>query len=353
MRTAGLGVAAAAHADVLLDLPAHHPSASGPLLLQESGELRVDLAHRGVELLMQSRDLRQCTSLASRHAWLSGISSEVGLCEVVESMLGLVVPPRAVWLRALWCELIRITHHLSFVGSMLAWNDPAPAGLAEREALTELLREVTGVRVHHSASCVGGVSFDVTDSWATRLVSDLPGTGQLRDALDPRWRGLGVLTAQEAHAWCVSGPVARASGVREDLRAQAAAAPYDKVTVPVVSRTDGDVLARMEVLLDEIDVSVELCRQLVAGLPAGDVRVRTPKTLRAPEGTGYAATEAPGGVNGWWLVSRGGPTPWRLVLATAGWGSAQALPSVLRGCAPQDVGLIVGSMLLISGDLAR
>jgi NADH-quinone oxidoreductase subunit D len=124
----------------------------------------------------------------------------------------------------------------------------------------------------------------------------------------------------------------------------------------VVTRPEGDCLARFECLLEQVSVSLDLagaCASRLAALPAGPVSARLPKVVKVPEGHAYAWTENPAGLNGYYLVSRGGKTPWRLKLRTASFSNMQVLSEVLPGSRVADLPAILGSMFFVVGDMDR
>jgi NADH-quinone oxidoreductase subunit D len=166
---------------------------------------------------------------------------------------------------------------------------------------------------------------------------------------------VGVLSAADAAAFGASGPVARASGLDLDLRRDEPYLAYGSLTVPVVTRTTGDCHARFEVLLDQVFVSLDLAQECLDRVDqlSGPVNVRLPKVLKAPEGHTYAWTENPLGINGYYLVSRGDRTPWRLKLRTASYSNVQALSKLIPGCLVPDLIAILGSMFFVVGDIDK
>src|SRR5262249_42819463 len=143
--------------------------------------------------------------------------------------------------------------------------------------------------------------------------------------------GIGVLPRSAVAGYGVSGPVARASGLDLDLRRDEPYLAYGSLSVPVVTRTAGDCHARFECLLEQVYVSLDLASTCLSRVDriSGPVNVRLPKVVRAPEGHTYAWTENPLGINGYYLVSRGEKTPWRLKLRTASYANVQALSGIL------------------------
>jgi NADH-quinone oxidoreductase subunit D len=166
-------------------------------------------------------------------------------------------------------------------------------------------------------------------------------------------RGVGRLSQEVALAHGVSGPVARASGVDLDLRRDDPYLAYPSLEVPVVLGSTGDAAARFHCLLRQVQVSLDLAEACLDQLPTGPVNVRLPKNLRVPEGATYAWTEAPSGAAGYYLVSRGAVTPWRLAMRTAGFNNVAALPAVLPGCRVQDLPALLASFFFVVGDVDK
>ena len=352
---AGVGPAAAG-TDLTLELGAHHPSTHGSLRLRlvldgdtvVSGEPVVGALHRGAEKLFEVRDYRQVLMLANRHDWLSAFNNEVGVALAVERMLGMEVPARATWLRTLLCEVNRVLSHLMFLGFL------DPAFVVLRAPLQRVLEEATGGRVHVVYTRVGGVHEDVPAGWEDSCRAALR---EVRDGIPQvdltSLQGVGPLSPEVALAHGVSGPVARASGVDLDLRRDDPYLAYPSLDVPVVLGSAGDAAARFDCLLRQVEVSLGLAEACLDRLPAGPVNVRLPKNLRVPEGATYAWTEAPSGAAGYYLVSRGAITPWRLAMRTAGFNNVAALPAVLPGCRVQDLPALLASFFFVVGDVDK
>jgi NADH-quinone oxidoreductase subunit D len=167
---------------------------------------------------------------------------------------------------------------------------------------------------------------------------------------------VGVLSPELVHAYGVSGPIARASGVDLDLRRDEPYLAYGSLDVPVVTRTAGDCLARFQCLFEQVQVSLDLadaCLERLQSLPPGPVSTRLPKVLKVPEGSTYAWTENPLGINGYYLVSRGEKTPWRLKLRSASFNNIQVLSELLPGTLVSDMVAILGSMFFVVGDIDK
>jgi NADH-quinone oxidoreductase subunit D len=339
-------------ADVVLPLGPHHPSAHGVLQVRltvdgdtvVTADPIIGFMHRGAEKLFEVRDYRQITVLANRHDWLSAFGSEIGVVTAVERMLGLELPPRAVWLRTLLAELNRALNHLMFLG-----------GLTQREPLQAVLEEASGGRIHYMANRVGGLKEDVPAGWTDRVRRAVAAVRADLPAVPEVAPGIGVLSLADAKAYGVSGPVGRASGLDVDLRRDEPYLAYGELAVPVVTRTAGDARARYECLSDQLAVALDLADAVLDRLPAltGPVNVRLPKTVKAPEGAVYEWTENPLGINGYYLVSRGERTPWRLKLRSASFNNVQALKALLPGTAVEDLVAVLGSVFFVVGDIDR
>ena len=368
-------------ADMVLNIGPQHPATHGVLRLALTldGEriVRADpiigYMHRGAEKLFEARDYRQIIVLANRHDWLSAFSNELGVVLAVERMLGMEVPVRAVWARTLLAELNRVLNHLMFLGSYpieLGAITPIFYAFREREVLQAVMEEVSGGRMHYMFNRVGGIKEDLPAGWSgrareavavvrRRVRADIDALVRGNEIFRARTRGIGVLSPEQVEQYGVSGPIARASGVTFDLRVDEPYLAYGEIpsdVLRVVTRTGGDSLARFECLLDQVYVSLDIaehCLDILEQLPPGPVNVRLPKVVKAPEGETYAWTENPLGINGYFLVSRGERTPWRMKLRTASFNNIQVLAELLPGCLVADMVAILGSMFFVVGDIDK
>jgi NADH-quinone oxidoreductase subunit D len=354
-----VGAAGATPGATLLALGPHHPSSHGVLqvaLTVQDGRVAtaepvVGFLHRGAEKLFEVRDYRQLVMLANRHDWLSAFGNELGICLAVERMLGMTAP---VWLRTLLAEVNRVLNHLAFLG---AGSPTQQHALPEREALQAVMEEATGGRMHYMFNRIGGLAADVPAGWTDRLRRAADGVRAALPALssvvDDVPRGIGVLSADVAVSHGVSGPVARASGVDFDLRRDEPYLAYGSLDVPVVLRSAGDAHARTRCVLEQVAVSLDLVDRCVDALPGGPVALRLAKTVKAPEGSTYAWTENPLGVQGYYLVSRGDRVPWRLAMRTASFNNVSALGSALVGTPLEHVVDVLASFFFVIGDVDK
>jgi NADH-quinone oxidoreductase subunit D len=363
--------------DMVLNIGPQHPATHGVLRLRLvldgeriiTAEPIVGYMHRGAEKLFEVRDYRQIIVLANRHDWLSAFANELGVVMAVERMLGMEVPVRAVWTRTLLAELNRVLNHLMFMGSYpieLGAITPIFYAFRERETLQAVMEEVSGGRMHYMFNRVGGLKEELPAGWTGRArhavdqvrrrLPDLEGLVLGNEIFQARTRGVGVLSQELVSAYGVSGPIARASGVDLDLRRDEPYLAYGELDVPVVTRTEGDCLARFQVLAEQVRVSLDLadaCLDRLSALPPGPVTTRLPKVLKVPEGATYCWTENPLGLNGYYLVSRGEKTPWRLKLRSASFNNVQVLTELLPGALVADMVAILGSMFFVVGDVDK
>ncbi len=380
--TVGIGAGGLATSDMVLNIGPQHPATHGVLRLRLvvdgervlSADPVVGYMHRGAEKLFEVRDYRQIIVLANRHDWLSAFSSELGVVLGVEGMLGMQVPERAVWARTLLAELNRVLNHLMFLGSYpleLGAITPIFYAFREREELQAVLEEISGGRMHYMFNRVGGLKEDLPAGWLGRVTTavaavrrrlpELEGLLVGNEILRGRTAGVGVLQRELAAAYGVSGPIARAGGLDLDLRRDEPYLAYGELFGPggpgrVVTRTAGDALARLECLLEQVQVSLDLadaCAERLRTLPQGPINVRLPKVLRVPEGHRYTWTENPLGLNGYYLVSRGDKVPWRLKLRSASFGNVQVLSRLLPGCLIADLVSVLGSLFFVVGDIDK
>ena len=359
---------------ILLDLGPDHPSHAGLIELRlwttdgvvSSAQVVVGAMHRGVEKLFEVRDYTQILILADRHDWHAPFSGELAVALTAEQMMGLVVPERAVWLRTLLAEHTRILSHAGFL-TWVARASAADPGLGRlREALRRQTLDLTGNRIHPMVNRIGGLAADADPDWLqaeTRVMAEVETAAHaLLRLLDAEpvaglTRGVAVLDQETIAQYGVSGPAARASGVDLDLRRQQPYLAYadlaDRIAWPASAA--GDAHGRLRVLAEELIISAGLVRACAERLATvgGPVAVRLGKIIRVPEGQAYAAVEAPLGIAGVYLSSRGEKTPWRLRLRTPSFSNVASLEALLVGVTPAAVEPTLASIGYVVGDLDK
>jgi NADH-quinone oxidoreductase subunit D len=264
------------------------------------------------------------------------------------------VPDRAVWLRTLLAELNRVLNSLAFLGGS---DLGVQLAFREREALQAVMEEATGGRLHYMFNRVGGLAADVPAGWTDRVRRALDGVRGalplLESAVDAVPRGVGLLAREVAMSHGVSGAPARASGLDLDLRRDEPYLAYGSLDVHVPTRTQGDAHARFCCVVEQIAVSLDLAHACLDRLPPGPIALRLPKTVKAPEGATYAWTENPLGISGYYLVSRGDRTPWRLAMRTASFNNVSALGKALAGTPLEHLVSVLASFFFVIGDIDK
>jgi len=373
--------------DMTLNIGPQHPSTHGVLRLvaKIDGERVRDVEpvigymHRGYEKLSEVRTYAQITALVNRIDWVSGFANEVPFIVGVERLMGVEAPERAQWIRLILSELARISSHLVFMSSYpleLGATTPLMHSLREREYILELIEEVTGGRFHPNFNRVGGVKPAYGGGSTTKKQSmDLPAgffqrTAEAMDRMDKicddidslvtgnelikmRTVGVGIIPADKAIEYGLSGPNLRASGVAYDLRKADPYLTYDQVEFDVASASDGDCYDRYVVRLEEIRQSVRIVRQAIDKIPSGPLQTKVPRVLKAPKGQVYSRAENPKGEFGYYIVSEGGKMPYRLKIRSTSFSNLSILPWILQGQLVPDLVAIMGSLDFVLGDVDR
>lgn len=305
-------------------------------------EERLGYVHKGIEGLMAGADLRRGAQLAGRTSGDSTVAYAFAFARAAEAALDSEPPPRAVWLRALMAELERLANHFGDIGAIC--ND---AAFALMHAHTGVLRErvlracdaAFGHRLMRDVIVPGGVARDLDEqgSTAIRALIDearrrFPPLVKLYDdtaSLQDRTVGTGRLRPELARQYGAGGIVGRASGCDFDARRDLAYAPYDRLRFTVPQRGDGDVNARVWIRIHEVEQSLGLVEQILAGLPAGPVTAALP--VRAEAREGLALVEGFRGDVLVWLRLNAGGTIARCHLRDPSWFQWPLLEAVIEG----------------------
>jgi NADH-quinone oxidoreductase subunit D len=389
--------------DVLrINFGPNHPSTHGVLRLivdldgerVEGIEAVIGYLHTGFEKTMEHKTWWKCVTYPERIDYVGFQNNELTFVLAVEKLLGLEIPEKATWMRMLLCELSRIHSHLVFLGTSalelgaisMFWYC-----FRERELILDLFELVTGQRMHTRYFQVGGLAEDIPDGffpecrkfveWFPHALADYLALLDRNAIWLERTKGVGVLSAADAVALGQSGPNLRASGVDWDLRRDQPYLAYEQVDFQVPVYADGDVYDRYRVRVDEMRESnriVEQClRRLerMHGRPwiADDRKVVLPpreelhtsmeslihhfkivtEGFRVPEGEVYVTTESPRGEQGCYLVSEGGPKPWRVHFRAPSFVALEATATCMHDTLVADLIAIVGSLDAVMGDTDR
>jgi Ni,Fe-hydrogenase III large subunit len=311
--------------------------------------------HRGIEQIATKRNFFQCITLTERLCSLCSNSHPSTYCMAVEDIAGITVPPRALYIRTITEEIKRIASNLFNVGLLahLVGFDTLFMQMMEvRETMQDVKEVMYGNRMNLGANVIGGVRVDF----------DADKTAYLRRQLDEiepqirklvtfmstnssilrRTRGVGVLTNEEAIARGVVGPVARASGVMNDVRAETPYAAFSELELETHVESDGDVFSRATIRLREVLTAVQLIRQCLDKLPDGPVSLGYMPHI--PPGEAVARTEAPRGELIYYLKTDGSERPERIKWRVPSYPNWEALRLMLRGADIADATIIIGSI---------
>ncbi|MCC6237588.1 MAG: NADH-quinone oxidoreductase subunit D [Dehalococcoidia bacterium] len=353
-----------------------HPSTHGVfrMVLEIDGEVVRDVLpyigylHRGAEKLCETMDYRQGIGFMDRTEYLAAFNAELSYVMAVEALAGIDVPERAQWIRMILCELNRLSSHFMFLGAFGV--DVGVLGTSftyafrERENIFDLFEEICGDRMMYAYFRVGGLAWEVTDNFVTRVnqvlgmarqgIADLDGLLTQNEIFQARTRGIGHIPAADAIDWGMSGPSLRASGVALDVRRDEPYLFYPQVKFDVITGTNGDVYDRYLCRLREMHESIKIVEQCLQNLQPGPiVPERMSRLLRTPPGEVYIRTEAPRGEYGVYMVSNGGNRPWRCKVRSACLSNLQALRDMTVGHYVSDAVLILGSIDIVLSEVDR
>jgi len=352
-----------------------HPSTHGVFRMRVvlDGERVVDVEmvmgylHRSMEKLAEERTYTQNIPFTDRMDYLSAMTGNLAYCLAVEKLASIEVPERAQYLRVIFSELQRIANHCMAIGIFLndcgAWQTPVMWMFRDREKILDLFEMTCGARLTTNYMRIGGVSFDLPDEFMPRanaLVQELPDRISEYESLlleneilQARARDVGVLSPELAIASSVSGPILRSTGVAWDIRKADPYCVYDRMEFDIPVGYRGDNYDRFLVRMEEMRQSVRILRQALEQLPPGPFKTDIPLALRPPVGETYARVESPKGELGFYLVSDGGPTPYRFHVRPPSLLNITALKEMTVGLTVSDLVITLGSTDIVLGEVDR
>lgn len=384
-------------ARMTLNMGPQHPATHGVLrvVCRLNGEvietclLDLGYLHRGIEKLAEVKTYQEFMVYTDRMDYLAPYSNNVAWCLAVEKLAGVEVPARAQWIRTMMAELARISAHLLWMGTMVMDAGAVSVFLwtfKYREEIYNIFDEVTGARLTVSHCRIGGLHTDITPK-ALDMIA------QLCDDIErdlPRWRGIldrnriwidrsrdvGTITPEEAIEYGFTGPNLRACGIDYDIRRFEPYLVYDEIDFNIPMRTEGDSLARYFVRVEEMIESVKIIRQCLQRLPDGPIRTDNAKVTYAskdevyysmegmihdfmytdtgiapPKGVeAYHAVEAPKGELGFFFISDGTGTPYRMKINAPSFKNLQGLEYLLEGAMVADTVILIGSVDPVMGE---
>jgi len=376
-----------------------HPAAHGVLrlVLDLDGEVveradpHIGLLHRGTEKLIEYKTYMQALPYFDRLDYVSMMAQEQTYSLAVEKLLSCRVPVRGQYIRVLFAELTRILNHLLAVGCHamdVGATTPMLWAFEEREKLMEFYERVSGARLHAAYIRPGGVSQDLplgilddiymfSEQFSTR-VDEMEELLTGNRIWKQRLVDIGIVSAKEAKNWGFSGVMLRGSGVSWDLRKSQPYDVYSSIDFDIPVGTNGDCFDRYLIRIEEMRQSLRIISQCINMIPEGpvkssDAKIVTPSRSQVknsmeslihhfklhtegfsvPSGETYAATEAPKGEFGVFLISNGSNKPYRCKIKAPGFNHLQALNFMSKGHLVADVVTIIGTQDIVFGEVDR
>ncbi len=359
-----------------LNLGPQHPATHGTLRIVAkldgeqviAAEPVAGYMHRGYEKLVEVRTWPQITTLINRLDWVGSFANEVPFILAAERLMEIEAPPRAQYIRTALFEMSRIANIVLFAGDMALQVGAATAAFyafRDREFVLNQIESATGGRFHPNYDRIGGLKDDLPAGWVDDTKAAMVKVREFCDEMDvlvtgneifeTRTRGIGVIPADVALSYGMSGANVRASGVDWDLRRDGGfgGLVHDQLDWKVWTHPDGDCFARFWVRVQEIREATRIVDQCLDGLPAGPVMAKVPRIIKVPEGEAYVETENPLGAMGFYVISKGDLGPVRLKIRTPSFNNISVVPWLLRGVYVPDIITILASLYFILGDIDR
>jgi NADH-quinone oxidoreductase subunit D len=382
-----------------LNMGPQHPSTHGVLrlVLELDGEVitkitpHIGYLHRGIEKLSEYRTYHQILPLTDRLDYLAPMSNNLGYIVAVEKLMAVEVPERAETIRIIMAELTRLESHLVWIachaldiGAMTVFI----YAFRERETVMEIYELISGARMTSNFFRVGGLSQDVPDEFVKKVsdfIDVMPGYLDQYEGLlttNPIWLkrtvGNGVISAEDAIDFGITGPALRGSGVDWDLRRDNPYSGYEKYQFKVPVGENCDTFDRYKVRLIEMREACKIVRQGLDRLKPGPVLADCPQVcyppkenvynsieglihhfkiasegFPAPEGEVYQGVEAPKGELGFYIVSDGGNKPQRLRIRPPSFVNLQAIEKMAKGAMIADLVAVIGTLDIVLGEIDR
>ncbi|MBC6415662.1 MAG: NADH-quinone oxidoreductase subunit D [Bdellovibrionales bacterium] len=382
-----------------LNIGPSHPATHGTLRIMAlmDGEkiyranVEIGYLHRCFEKMAEVHPYNQVIPYTDRLNYCSSPMNNVGYCKTVEELLDVEIPPKAQAMRIILCELSRIIDHIVCIGAA-AFDLGALTGFFQaftyREKVYTLFEKLCGARLTVSMTRVGGMANEPPKNWFKDILQfckEMKGGIKDIDTLltyNKIWmqrnQKVGVIDTEQAISWGYTGPCLRSTGLNLDLRKVEPYYGYESLDFEIPVGTTGDAYDRYLVRLEEMRQSVKIIEQVCKNVPAGDYTIRDKDIvlpekkevygnieglmnhfmlvihgLRPPKGECYSATEAANGELGFYLVSDGGPKPYRLKVRPPCFPIYQSFPHCIQGFLTSDAITLLGSMNIIAGELDR
>jgi NADH-quinone oxidoreductase subunit D len=385
---------------MVLNMGPQHPSTHGVLrvILELDGETVlkarpvIGYLHTGIEKTCEAKTYSQAITCTDRLDYLAPLSNNLCYCLAVEKLLGVEVPKRAQYIRVLLTELTRISSHLVWLGTHaidLGAMTVFLYGFREREDIQKIFEFVSGQRMMTSYFRIGGLALEPPAGWLDMVARFLetfpPHIKEYEDLLTRnriwlgRTQGVGHLTAEDAIALGVSGPLLRASGVDYDIRRTFPYSSYQEFDFDVCTETAGDCYARYQVRVAEMRESLKIVKQALDRMPKdGPFRASLPGIIppsreemktsiegliyhfkiftegfAPPPGQVYQCVESPRGELGFFVASDGSAKPYRVKVRAPSFVNLQSLPRLAEGRLLSDLIACIGTTDIVLGEVDR
>lgn len=384
---------------MFLNLGPSHPASHGTIRTYvaldgetvECAVSEIGYLHRGFEKSCENHTYNQIVPYTDRLNYCSAISNNIAFVKTVEEMLGVTITLRAQAIRVMLLELSRIEDHVVCLAAVLVdmggltnyWYMYNP-----REDIYDLLSKLTGARLTNSYMRVGGMANDLYDGFENDLKEVIKkvqyGVEQTLSLIKhnrifhDRTQNVGVITAENALNYSMTGPNLRACGVTFDMRKDAPYYGYENYEFDVVVGSVGDVYDRIMVRFGEIDESIKIIEQVMDNLPEGDINIKDPAIMlpkkeavyttiegvmnqfkltfegvKVPLCEHYSSIEATNGELGFYIVSDGSGTPYKVKVKAPSFTAMSAYPEMIEGSQLADAILTLGSLNIIAGEMDR
>lgn len=384
---------------VIVNIGPSHPATHGTLqiIAELSGErvVRADVhcgyLHRGFEKECEAHNWHTLIPYVDRLNYCSALINNFAYCDAVETLMGIEVTPRTRYLRTLLSEYSRIADHMTCIAASVMELGAMTAFLylmTIRDWIYEHLADLTGARVTYSYGRIGGLAHDLPEGWLERLEEILDEyeeyVGRIHGLMDrnrifiERTRDVGVMSTEDAIHWGFTGPILRSTGAARDLRRDTPYLAYPELDFEIPVGINGDNYDRYYVRMREMDESVHMIRQLMQMIPEGPINVDDRRCTfpdkqlvyseieslinhfklviegpQVPAGEVYRAHEAANGELGFYLVSDGSGTPYRVHARAPSFVHMGGLHKLLEGYQLADVVSTFGTVNMIGGECDR